>query len=70
MMKEAVNTRVRGKPAISRVFTDDDGQTIEEVVWVDGGKFYMLTFGPDIMPGTNAKAAAHVTAHTLAQELF
>lgn len=70
MMKEAVNTRVHGKPAISRVFTDDDGQMIEEVVWVDGGKFYMLTLGPDVAPGTKAKAAVHVTAHSLAQELF
>lgn len=70
MMKEAVNTRVHGKPAISRVFIDDDGQTIEEVVWVEGGKFYMLTFGPDLKPGTKAKAAAHITAHSLAQELF
>lgn len=70
MMKEAVNTRVHGKPAISRVFTDDDGHTIEEVVWVEGGKFNMLTFGPDVSPGTKAKAAAHITAHSLAQELF
>jgi hypothetical protein len=69
MMKEAVNTRVHGKPAISRVFTDDEGRTIEEVVWVEGSKFFMLTFGPDLIPGTKAKAAAHITAHSLAQEL-
>jgi hypothetical protein len=70
MMKEAVNTKVRGKSAISRVFTDEDGQTIEEIVWVEGSKFYMLTFGPDLIPGTKAKAAAHITAHSLAHELF
>lgn len=70
MIKEAVNAQVRGKPAISRVFTDDDGQSIEEVVWVEGGKFYMLTFGPNLTPGTKAKAAAHITAYSLAQELF
>lgn len=70
MMKEAVNARVRGNPAISKVFTDDDGQTVEEVVWVEAGKFYMLTFGPDLTPGTKSKVAAHVTAHLLAQELF
>lgn len=68
MMKEAVNTRVRGKPAISRIFADEDGQTIEEVVWVDGDKFFMLTFGPDRIPGTKVKAS-HLTAHSLAQEL-
>ncbi|MGH8808160.1 MAG: hypothetical protein ACREX0_09815 [Noviherbaspirillum sp.] len=69
MLKDAVNTRVNGKPAISKVFTDDDGQSIEEVVWVSGNKFYMFTFGPDIVPGSKVKAAAHISAHTLAQEL-
>jgi hypothetical protein len=69
MMKEAVNARVHGKPAISRVFTDDDGLTIEEVVWVEGGKFYMLTFGPNVTPGSRVKAAPHINAHSLAQEL-
>lgn len=70
MMKEAVNTRVRGNPAISKIFTDDDGQTIEEVVWVESGKFYMLTFGPNHAIGNKSKVAAHVSAHLLAQELF
>lgn len=70
MMKEAVNTRVHGNPAISKVFVDESGQTVEEIVWVEDGKFYMLTFGPDLAPGTKAKAAAHVTAHLLAQQLF
>lgn len=70
MIKEAVNAEVRGKPAISRVFSDNEGKTVEEIVWVEGGKFYMLTFGPDVIPNTRAKAAAHVSALTLAQELF
>lgn len=69
MIKEAVNTRVHGKPAISKVFIGDDAQTIEEVVWVEGNKFYMLTFGPDLIPGTKTKAAPHITANFLAHEL-
>ncbi|RZI43714.1 hypothetical protein EGT07_08065 [Herbaspirillum sp. HC18] len=68
MMKEAINTRVRGKPAISKIFTDEDGQTIEEVVWVEGNKFFMLTFRPDLIAGTKTKAS-YLTAHSLAQEL-
>lgn len=70
MMKEAVNTRVRGNPAISKIFTDDNGQTVEEIVWVEGGRFYMLTFGPDLASGSRLKASAHISAHSLAHELF
>jgi hypothetical protein len=69
MIKEAVNTRVHGNPAISRVFTDTDGQTTEEVVWVEDGKLYMLTYGPDLPPGTKAKANGHISAFSLVQEL-
>jgi hypothetical protein len=64
MLKDAVNTRVNGKSAISKIFTDDDGQTIEEIVWVDGNKFYMLAFSPDVVAGnaagTKSKIAPHV----------
>lgn len=69
MMKEAVNTHVHGEPAISKVFADDDGQTIEKVVWVKKNKLYMLTYGPDLIPDTKTKATAHISAHSLAQEL-
>lgn len=69
MIKEAVNTRVSGKPAISKVFIDDDGRSIEEIVWVSGQKFHMLTFGPDLVSGSKLKAAAHISAFSLAQEL-
>jgi len=68
MMKEAINTRVRGKPAISRIFSDEDGQTVEEVVWVDGNKLFMLTFGPEFVTEAKIKRS-HLTAHSLAQEL-
>jgi hypothetical protein len=69
MLKEAVNARINGKPAISKVFVDENGQFIEEVVWVSGNKFYMLTYGPQLISGTKNKAASHVSAHSLAQEL-
>ena len=72
MLKDAVNTRVNGKPAIAKVFTDEDDQSIEEIVWVSGNKFYMLTFGPDVVAsrtGAKLKVAAHVSALSLAQEL-
>lgn len=32
MMQEAINSKVHGKPAISKVFLDDKGQGIEEVL--------------------------------------
>ena len=72
MLKDAVNTRVNGKSAISKVFTDADGQSVEEIVWVNGSKLYMLIFGPDVVVGgggTKVKVAPHVTALSLAQEL-
>jgi hypothetical protein len=40
-----------------------------EMVWVNGSKFYVLTFGPDLLPSTRNKVANHVSAYSLAQEL-
>ncbi|HEX8612205.1 MAG TPA: hypothetical protein VF800_13030 [Telluria sp.] len=71
MNKAAVNTTVGGKPAIAKVFTDDHGKRIEEVVWVDGSKFYMLTYAPDLQPGrfSAMKTNAGVSASALASEV-
>jgi hypothetical protein len=58
---------------ISKVFTDENGQSIEEIVWVNGNKLYMLTFGPDVVLSSAAvpklKASSEVSAFSLAQEL-
>lgn len=48
MLKSAINTRVNGNEAIARVFSDQNGQTLDEVVWVSGSKFYMLSLLPII----------------------
>lgn len=72
MLKDAIKTRVLGKPAISKVFTDNEGQMIEQIVWVNGTKFYMLTFGPDLVASnanTKLKANPHVSAASIANEL-
>jgi hypothetical protein len=69
MAKEMVNARVNGQSAISKIFVGDNGQTIEEIVWVTGHKFHMLTFSPDLAPGTQLKAASHVSALSLATQL-
>jgi hypothetical protein len=69
MAKEAVNTSVNGQPAISKVFVGENGLSIEEIVWVSGRKFYMLTFSPDLAAGTQLKAAPHVSALSLALQL-
>lgn len=69
MLKTAVNTHVNGKHAISNVFTDDEGQSIEEILWVHGNKLFKLTFGPEVVPSTKAKIAQHINASSLAQEL-
>lgn len=71
MIKDAVNTSVAGKPAISVVFTDDDGQQVEEILWVNGTKLYTLTFAPEMSQGRFGKTKSNVriSAPSLAQEL-
>jgi hypothetical protein len=72
MAKEAVNTYIKGKPAISKIFTDETGQSVEEIVWVSGSIFHMLTFGPDVIEGrtgTKQKNVPYISAVSLAQEL-
>lgn len=71
MNKAAVNTTVAGKPAISVVFTDDQGRRVEEVLWVNGPKLYTVTYAPYLQPGRYGmmKANTAVTAFALATEL-
>ena len=71
MIKTAVNTTIAGKPAISKVFTDEGGQRIEEVLWIDGGKLYKVTFAPDMQNARYGltKTNANVSAFSLASEL-
>ena len=62
---------VSGKSAISAVFTDDSGQRIEEVRWVDGGKLNKVTFAPDMQNARDGltKTNSSVSAFSLASEL-
>jgi len=72
MLKEAVNGAVNGGPAISKVIMDNAGDSIEEVVWMNGPVYSRLVFGPTLVAGTNGmkvKAAKQVTGLSLAQEL-
>ena len=71
MLKDAINTQVAGQPAISKVFIDGDGQTVEEVLWVNEHKLYTLTFAPEVKKGKFGKAKSNiqVSATSLAQEL-
>lgn len=71
MNKGAVNTSVAGKPAISIVFRDDQGRTVEEVLWVNGGKLYKVTYAPDQQTGRYGmmKTNSAVSALSLASEL-
>lgn len=71
MLKSEINTTVRGKPAISKVFTDDNGLRVEEVLWVSGSKLFMLTFASDMQAGRygKTKANSRISAFSLASEL-
>jgi hypothetical protein len=71
MNKAAVNATVAGKPAISMVFTDDQGRRVEEVLWVNGPKLYTVTYAPTLQPGRHGmmKANTAVSAFALATEL-
>ncbi|NIA00248.1 hypothetical protein [Massilia sp. CCM 8734] len=68
--KAAVNTTVAGKPAISIVLTDDQGQRLEEVLWVNGGTLYKVTYAPDQHAGHDGKKInSAISAVSLAAEL-
>lgn len=72
MREEAVNTRVGGQPAMSKVIVDNSGATIEEVIWMKAGISYHLVYGPDMVAGPNGrkdKSAPRVAARSLAREL-
>jgi hypothetical protein len=71
MNKAAVNTTVAGKPAISMVFTDDQGRRVEEVLWVNGPKLYTVTYAPNLQSGRYGmtKANTAISAFALATEL-
>jgi hypothetical protein len=71
MNKAAVNTSVAGKPAISVVMINEQGQRVEEVVWVNGAKLYKVTYAPDQQPGRIGmmKTNPAVSALSLAAEL-
>lgn len=56
-MQEAINSNVRDKPAIFKVFRDDNGETIREVLRVDNNMLYMLTFSPTFLACTKNKTA-------------
>jgi hypothetical protein len=71
MLKDAINTQVAGQPAISKIFRDEGGRIIEEVLWVSEQKLHMLTFAPDMEPGRYGltKSNFRLSAVSLAQEL-
>lgn len=71
MIKQNVNSTVAGKPAIAKVFTDSEGQKLEEVLWVNGPKLYMLTFAPETAIGRfgRVKTNPRISAISLAQDL-
>lgn len=72
MLKDAINTDVNGKKAISKVFINDSNQVVEEVVWVNGKKMYTLTFGytDDISAQKSKSIASETSALSLARELY
>ncbi len=47
LSNDAVNANVDNSPAATKTFVDDNGNIIEEVVWVSTGRFHMLTYSPD-----------------------
>lgn len=72
MLKEAVNGAVNGGPAASTVFINDFGDSVEEVIWMNGNVYSRLTFGPDVVAtagGAKTKRTKGVTGLSLAQEV-
>lgn len=74
LSSDAVNTNIENSPAGTRAFVDDDGNIVEEVVWVSEGKFHMLTYLPETVasaiPGRKEKRAAAVSAISMAHTLI
>lgn len=72
MLKSAINTQINGNQAISKIYSDEAGQPLEEVVWMVGSRFYTLSFLPYLTEGKvggNQKMAANIGAVTLANAI-
>lgn len=72
MLKEAVNGAVNGAPAISKVFMNELGDSVEEVIWMNANVYSRLTFGPDVVSnasGAKTKATRGLSGLSLAQEM-
>jgi hypothetical protein len=69
MLKDAINSRVNGKSAISKIILDDKGRAIEEILWVNENRLSILTFGPDVAKDGKTKLSSHIGAHSISQEL-
>ena len=65
MHRHAINTRIHGVDAISRIYVGDAGRTVEEIVWVRQGKLFTLTFAP----GRAKSGARHRAGQRSAVEL-
>jgi hypothetical protein len=74
LSSDAVNTNIENSPAGTKVFVDDDGNIVEEVVWVSEGKFHMLTYLPETVasaiPGRKQKMAVAAFAISMAHTLM
>lgn len=69
MLKEAINARVHGKAAISKVFRDASGQTVEEVLWVNGHMLNILSYSPKVHENRQTNASARISAYSLVQQI-
>jgi hypothetical protein len=71
LFKSVVNTTVANKPAGAAVFIGKHDQRIEEVMWVDGGRLYKVTYAPDQQAGRYGmmKTNPALSALSLALEL-
>lgn len=74
LASEAVNASVENSPAGAKSFLDDDGNILEEVVWVSEGRFHMLTYLPEAastaISGYKEKRTPSISAISLAQGLI
>lgn len=72
LASEATNALIENSPAGTKSFVDENDNVIEEVVWVSGGRFHLLTYAPDTQvsrEGKRKKKAVTVSAASIAQEL-
>jgi hypothetical protein len=73
LSSDAVNSNIENSPAGTKAFVDDEGNIIEEVVWVSRGVFHMLTYSPETSasasPSLKEKRATSVSAASIAQAL-